>query len=55
MAKEMNLSQVKCFGIQIWWLNRCLALGILKTHSWLHIGERWTLWLVTSRVIRWTI
>ena len=34
MAKEMNLSRVKCFVTQIWWLSKYLVLGILGTHSW---------------------
>ena len=35
------------------WLNKYLALGTPRTHSWQHIVVRWILLQVTSRVIRW--
>jgi len=50
MAKEMNLSRVKCFVTRTLWLSRCLALGTLRTHSWQHIVVRWILLQVISKV-----
>ena len=51
MAKEMNLSRVRCFGGSA----KCQELGIQRTHSWWLITERLTRLLVISKVIKWSM
>ena len=52
MAKEMNLSRVRCFGDSDLAAQQ-VSGGILKTHSWRLIAVKLISLLDTSRVIRW--
>src|SRR5215216_6483448 len=55
MAREMNLSRVRCFGDSDLVARQSRAHGILRTLSWRLIAGRLTMLLVTSKYTRWSI